>query len=54
MGGAKRNPSSLFVTEAFDNSKKPVACFEGPGSIFREHREGGKKRACRKIPEGNG
>jgi hypothetical protein len=21
--------------EAFDNSKNPVACFEGPGSIFR-------------------
>jgi hypothetical protein len=25
--------------EAFDNSKNPAACFEGPGSIFREHGE---------------
>ena len=31
----------LFVTDAFDNSKNPVACFEGLGSIFRGHGEKG-------------
>jgi hypothetical protein len=28
-----------LTAETFDNSKNPVACFEGPGSIFRGHRE---------------
>ena len=35
-----------FTTKAFDNSKKPGCLLQGPGSIFREHRE--KKRARRK------
>jgi hypothetical protein len=26
----------MFTTEKFDNSKSPVACFEGLGSIFRD------------------
>jgi hypothetical protein len=28
-----------FTTETFDNSKNPVACFEGLGSIFRKRGE---------------
>ena len=31
--------SKAFTTETIDNSKNPVARFEGLGSIFREHRE---------------
>jgi hypothetical protein len=37
------------TTEAFDNSKNPVACFEGLGSIFRGHRE--KETGMQEKPE---
>ncbi len=32
-------PALILTTETFDNSKDPVACFEGLGSIFSERRE---------------
>jgi hypothetical protein len=32
-------PALILTTETFVNSKNPVACFEGLGSIFRERRE---------------
>jgi len=50
MAGSKSQQGKL-TTEAFDNSKNPVACFEGPGSIFREHGE--KKTGLQEKPEAN-
>ncbi len=37
------------TTEAFDNSKNPVACFEGLRSIFRGHGE--KETGMQEKPE---
>ena len=46
--------SHVSSTETFDNSKNPVARFEGPRSIFRERREvpKGKRFALRKVSVG--
>ena len=35
--GRNQKTKKQFTAEAFDNSKNPVAYFEGPRSTFREH-----------------
>ena len=39
----------ILTTETFDNSKNPVACFEGLRSIFRDRRE--KKMGIQEEPK---
>jgi hypothetical protein len=38
--GEQIHRGGRLTAGALDNSEKPVACFEGPESIFRGHRGG--------------
>ncbi len=49
---AKPRRKAESTTEAFDNSKNPVAYFKGLRSIFREHRE--KQKVGKELQKTNG
>jgi hypothetical protein len=42
-----------FTAESFDNSKNPVACFEGPRSIFRGHGEKPEETVGKEVQRAN-